>query len=501
MTSERACCWHKLKDTVMKRIKLRQILAMIAAIICMLSVRTSWGQTVLVEWNFPDGPLPEPDMLADGGIAANSNAQLTAGEYLGNTNFAGGNSTEAPYIIGWDSGANSNFWLIEFSTAGYENISLSSVQRSTATGPRDFVLQYRIGAGGWQNPSNNAYTVADNYTEGEFDHFMLPAAVNDEPQVFIRWLSTSLTNVGGGTISSTGRNYIDDIVVRGAFIPPPAPDAPILLSAKDPSVSQFTAEWLPVDGAVSYQLDVATSANFTPSGSSGTVVITEIMYDPVAVSDFDGEWFEVYNNGNVPIDINGWEIWNDAANEHTIVNGGPLMVPAYGFLVLADETPASTNGGVVADYDYSGITLSNSGDTLALRNLLGGEVDSVDYGASAFPNASGASLSLIDASRDNLVGTNWIESSSFTYGDGDYGTPGEPNEGGGNWPTPESMGGYLAGYDSLSVTGTSAMVLGLMEGETYYVRVRAFDGFTASSNSAVRSVVADYPPGFLMYLH
>ena len=42
-----------------------------------------------------------------------------------------------------------------------------------------------------------------------------------------------------------------------------------------------------------------------------------------AVSDTNGEWFEVVNAGTDPVDINGWTIKDNGSNIHVIANGGP----------------------------------------------------------------------------------------------------------------------------------------------------------------------------------
>ncbi len=43
----------------------------------------------------------------------------------------------------------------------------------------------------------------------------------------------------------------------------------------------------------------------------GDLIITEIMNNPSAVGDSEGEWFEIYNNGSQDININGLEIGSD----------------------------------------------------------------------------------------------------------------------------------------------------------------------------------------------
>jgi hypothetical protein len=64
------------------------------------------------------------------------------------------------------------------------------------------------------------------------------------------------------------------------------------------------------------------------------VLINEIMQNPSAVSDGNGEWFEVHNPSAGPVDIDGWTIRDNDFDSHVISNGGPLNVPAGGFLVL-----------------------------------------------------------------------------------------------------------------------------------------------------------------------
>ncbi len=163
----------------------------------------------------------------------------------------------------------------------------------------------------------------------------------------------------------------------------------------------------------------------------GDVVINEIIQNPSAVGDSDGEWFEVTNTSGVAIDINGWTIQDNDTDSHVITNGGPLMVPSSGFLVLADNGDAGANGGVTVDYVYSGITLANSSDELVLLDNVLAEIDRVEWDDGAtFPDPNGATMALSDPALDNNVGTNWCEGAT-PFGDGDLGTPGAANDCGG----------------------------------------------------------------------
>jgi hypothetical protein len=151
------------------------------------------------------------------------------------------------------------------------------------------------------------------------------------------------------------------------------------------------------------------------------------MQNPSAVSDSDGEWFEVHNTTETGIDIDGWTILDNDIDYHVISNGGPLVVPAGGFLVLGINDDFTTNGGVNVDYQYSNIFLANGSDELVMLDVGGAEIDRVEWDNGAtFPDPNGASMSLINPALDNNVGANWCESVT-PFGSGDRGTPGSEN--------------------------------------------------------------------------
>ncbi|MCK4597558.1 lamin tail domain-containing protein [bacterium] len=163
------------------------------------------------------------------------------------------------------------------------------------------------------------------------------------------------------------------------------------------------------------------------AASPGDLIINELMQDPAAVGDSQGEWFELYNNTTSDIDINGWVIRDDAANVHTIDNGAPLLVPAKGYLVLGNNADLATNGGYQCDYEYSGFTLSNSDDEIVLEEE-GLEIDRINYdGGPIWPDPTGASMGWLGPPGDNNDGTRWVIEGIASYGDGDWGTPGYKN--------------------------------------------------------------------------
>ena len=173
------------------------------------------------------------------------------------------------------------------------------------------------------------------------------------------------------------------------------------ITGDDETSESITTTW---DSPPFSAPDPGVAAIFPPP----EIVITEIMQNPAAVSDTNGEWFEVFNPTGSAIDIDGWTIRDDGSNSHTISKGGPLLVPAGGFLVLARNDNSLTNGGVTVDYEYAGFFLGNGDDEVVLLDTDLNEIDRVNYdGGPAFPDPTGATMSLIAASLDNNVGANW----------------------------------------------------------------------------------------------
>ena len=177
--------------------------------------------------------------------------------------------------------------------------------------------------------------------------------------------------------------------------------------------------------------DVPSMAPSTP----GSVVINEIMKNPVSpVSDDNGEWLELFNPGDQDVDINGWTLRDNGSDSHVVNNGGPLILPAGGYLVLGSNGNTALNGGVTLDYDYGNFFNlgNNDDDEIILEDLDGVIVDSVSYAnGGAFPDPEGASLSLIDPLADNDDGSSWcttVSNPQTQYGaTNNYGTPGAAN--------------------------------------------------------------------------
>jgi len=177
----------------------------------------------------------------------------------------------------------------------------------------------------------------------------------------------------------------------------------------------------------------------------GSVIVTEFLYDPVAVSDTAGEWVEVHNPGDTAIDLAGWELGDGASDRVVLDPGkGTTVIPPGGYLVLGRNGDPAVNGGVALDYVYgSGFSLRNDDqaavdgqprDADVIRLSWNGTViDEVRYGFAdrKFPKASGRSLQLDPGLLDwefNDEAEAWcVALDTSPLPGGDFGTPGQPN--------------------------------------------------------------------------
>ena len=165
--------------------------------------------------------------------------------------------------------------------------------------------------------------------------------------------------------------------------------------------------------------------SMSPSIASATVVLSEIMYHPLPVSETDdselGEYLELYNSGTDTVRLGGYHFDRGI----TFVFPANATLPAKSYLLLVKSLegfPEQANQRAT----YSGYTgsLSNSGETLRLKDALDQTVFSVRYGSTgdwpAAPDGTGHSLVYLDTTGDPNAARNWGASRSRN------GTPGGP---------------------------------------------------------------------------
>lgn len=101
----------------------------------------------------------------------------------------------------------------------------------------------------------------------------------------------------------------------------------------------------------------------TPSVTVPRVVLNEFLANLGTDDDAikpGGEWMELYNNTNNPIDLNGWYLYDEADHALPIilgnVGGDSTIIPAKGFLVVyRNGYSFSLNNGNDTIYLYDGV--------------------------------------------------------------------------------------------------------------------------------------------------
>ncbi len=176
--------------------------------------------------------------------------------------------------------------------------------------------------------------------------------------------------------------------------------------------------------------DCLGSEDCGPYPGYGDIVITEVMQNPGAVDDSKGEWFEIANVSSQTYNLAFLEV-SDAGLDYFKVPVA-LSIKPGDYLVFAVSGDSQVNGGVEADFVYSGFQLSNSEDEISLS--LNGEIlDEVAWdNGTTFPDPNGASMQLDPDFTDadgNDDGNNWCASVAPWAVDlsGDLGTPGMAN--------------------------------------------------------------------------
>lgn len=172
----------------------------------------------LAEWNFEDAI---PNQTADAGITANLTKIITReNSYLYTYTYPNGfnNIGNAFSSTHWDNGVDLKYWQIEFNTSGYQSLTISSKQRSSGTGPKDFRLQYSLDNGTtWLDiPGSSFSLLSDTWNSSSISNISLPSECDNQNSVVLRWVLSSLISANNGIVASGGTNRIDDIIITGS---------------------------------------------------------------------------------------------------------------------------------------------------------------------------------------------------------------------------------------------------------------------------------------------
>ena len=132
-----------------------------------------------------------------------------------NINFASGGAN----ISGLNGSANSAWWSIETCSSGFANIEVSWNMRSSATGPRDFKLQFSTDGSTWIDGNNPDVALPSAVAIGNTNFIKtLPMEANNQSTLYLRFIQTSDIAANGATVGSGGTHQINNIIINGEYI-------------------------------------------------------------------------------------------------------------------------------------------------------------------------------------------------------------------------------------------------------------------------------------------
>ncbi len=166
------------------------------------------------------------------------------------------------------------------------------------------------------------------------------------------------------------------------------------------------------------------------------VVVNEIMYAPL---DASNEWFELYNGGNNPVNLQNWK-WKDATTSVRTITTQSIILDSNSYVIICQDSVKLKNQFpfiTVRAIQTAWSTLNNSGDNVIVIDPSNLRADSVSYMTAWGGNTGGFSLEKINSFGASNNSSNWGASV-----DPQQATPGKVNS-----ITPKSFDLYLKSFN------------------------------------------------------
>lgn len=273
----------------------------------------------------------------------------------------------------------------------------------------------------------------------------------------------NLSNSGDEVVLLDGENLIADTVSWGSstFAFDPSVNRVVAGHSIERRPAQFdnnqAYDWIdqdtPTPGEVNLTRPTLTpTITLTPTMTATPIqcgqlslLITEAFYDPSDSIDPDGEWFEVYNNGDAAANLEcvkiGDEETSGGGEGMFTFSPGTSLPPGEVILIAYRATTFFSQYGFNPDYElvssdpdvpdlvrYStwaggNVNLSNSGDDLLILDWNDQVIDALSWGSSTYafdPSvplvSEGHSIERQPANVDTNTAVDWIDQASPTPG-------------------------------------------------------------------------------------
>lgn len=367
----------------------RNILVLFFSLLLLLFSNHLYGQNTIVEWNFDDS-----NNIADGGLLVNQSKTITS-ESRTNYQYFTGFSGQSISLTNWVSGQDSKYWIVEFETTGYDNLTLSSKQRSSDRGPADFKLEYSTNGIDWAEISGGAITVGLDWTTGEVIDLPLPSALNDQGSVYIRWIMTSNDAVVINPIFPTGTSRIDEIIVLGF----PIAGAPTVdISSNSPvggiiNAGSINNELYRMDFTVSNNDATLTDITFIPDGTYDVLDLDSFSLWYSSDGNFDQQSDELL--GTEPPVPSGNNLSFNGLSKTTIPG-----TTGYFFLTVNVDQNAFSNTIFITSTDFDNIVFNPPSIKLGTNPAAGSNTQTIkcfDFDTDVFDSFNQPSAGIIQS--------------------------------------------------------------------------------------------------------
>ena len=165
-----------------------------------------------------------------GNIAADIGSGVATGVHVSASSAwsapSGNGSPDSWSVNHWAVG---DYFQFQVSTLGVAGIQIAWDQNGSATGPRDFVLQYSTNGTNFTQ-FGSAYSLPSpvhTWSNSTFDaacHFTANlssvTALDNVSSVYFRLVDNSTTSINGGTVGTTGTGRVDNFLVARATVTP-----------------------------------------------------------------------------------------------------------------------------------------------------------------------------------------------------------------------------------------------------------------------------------------
>ncbi|MEX2602204.1 MAG: T9SS type A sorting domain-containing protein [Balneolaceae bacterium] len=167
---------------------------------------------IVAEWTFDEEVL-----LPGRALFSNRFSEFSAVGVNLPAGFAAGASGRAASVSGWNDMGAESYWMIAVRTEQLQDLTLSSKQSGSNTGPRNFRVEGSLDGESWTPVPEGDITVGNDWTTGRLEVLELPSLYEDREVIYLRWLQTGEESVGDSSVEfgNQGTNRIDDVILRG----------------------------------------------------------------------------------------------------------------------------------------------------------------------------------------------------------------------------------------------------------------------------------------------